>query len=273
MSSPSHWQNIELVHLLQPPHEMPNACLPLHTLIVLPSSALINSTIDGVTRQQAIAPGEMMIVPANIEQAARWTTDFEMIAIELSPSLFAQVSEDATNCSSVELAPQFATPDPLVHQLGLSLISVLKQNPTGSRLYAETTAAMLSVHLLQHYGHRKLEYKQYADGLSLYRLRQVIEYIHAHLDQELGLAELAAIAHLSPHYFARLFKQSTGMSPHQFVIQQRVERAKSLLLAGQDSIADIAQQVGFANQAHLNVHIKRSFGVTPRMILEQRKNR
>ena len=120
---------------------------------------------------------------------------------------------------------------------------------------------------------RRLEFKDYTDGLSRSALRQVIEYVHAHLDQELGLAELAAIAHLSPHYFTRLFKQSTGSTPHQFVIRCRVERAKTLLLSGKSSIAEIAQQVGFANQAHLNVHIKRSLGVTPKMILEQRKNR
>lgn len=273
MSRPSHWQNIGLVHLRQPPHKMPNACLPLHTLLILPSSASLKSTIDGMTRQQAIAPGDMMIVPANVEQGAHWTTEFEMIAIELSPTLFAQAMNDATNFGATELVPQFATPDPLVYQLGLSLKTVLEQNSTGSRLYAETTAAMLSVHLLQHYSQRKPEFKDYEDGLSQSTLRQVIEYIHAHLNQELGLAELAAIAHLSPHYFARLFKQSTGVSPHQFVIRCRVERAKALLLSGQDSIADIAQQVGFANQAHLNVHIKRSLGVTPKMILEQRKNR
>ena len=195
-----------------------------------------------------------------------------MIAIEFSPALFAQAIEDAASLGSTELVPQFATPDPLVHQLGLSLIAILKQNPTGSRLYAETTATMLAVHLLEHYSQRKQEFKDYADGLSVHRLRKVMDYIHTHLAQELGLAELAAIAHLSPHYFARLFKQSTGMTPHQCVIQCRVERAKELLLSGKDSIADIAQQVGFANQAHLNVHIKRSFGVTPKTILEHRKN-
>ena len=70
------------------------------------------------------------------------------------------------------------------------------------------------------------------------------------------LAYLAAIAHLSPHYFTRLLKQPTRLTPHQFVIRCRVERAKTLLLAGKDAIAEIAQQVGFANQARLNVHIK-----------------
>jgi AraC family transcriptional regulator len=157
--------------------------------------------------------------------------------------------------------------------MGLSLKSILECNPQGSRLYADAVAAMLSVHLLQQYGQQKVEFKNYTDGLSQSILQRVIDYIHSNLDQDLGLAELAAIANLSPHYFTRQFKQSTGCTPHQFVIRCRVERAKALLLAGKSSIAAIAQQVGFANQAHLTVHIKRSLGVTPKMILERSRNR
>jgi AraC family transcriptional regulator len=269
----AQWRKIGLAHLRQPAYEMPEVSLPWHTLAIFPNATSISLTIDGLAQQQAIAPGEMIIVPANTGQGAHWTTELEMIALELSPALFTEAIDDATNFRSTELVPHFATPDPLVHQLGLSLKTVLEQNPSGSRLYAETTAAMLSVHLLQHYSQRKPEFKDYADGLPRTTLRQVIEYIYAHLDQELGLAELAAIAHFSPYYFTRLFKQSTGVTPHQFVIRCRVERAKALLLAGKGSIAEIALQVGFSNQAHLNVHIKRLLGVTPRTILEQRKNR
>jgi AraC family transcriptional regulator len=257
----------------QPAYKMPEAYFPFPTLLILPSAASIDSTIDGITRKELIVPGNMMLIPENVEQSGSWTSEVEMLAIGLDPSLFAEAIDDATNFRSAELVPHFATHDPLVHQLGLSLKTVLEQNPSGSRLYAETTAAMLSVHLLQHYSQQKSEFKDYADGLPRTTLCQVIEYIHAHLDQELGLAELAVLAHLSPYYFTRLFKQSTGVTPHQFVIRCRVERAKALLLGGEGSIAEIAQQVGFANQAHLNVHIKRLLGVTPKMILEQRKNR
>lgn len=139
-------------------------------------------------------------------------------------------------------------------------------------MYAETTTAILAVHLQQQYGQRTLEFKAYTDGLPQSVLHQVTDYIHAHLDQALGLADLATIANLSPHYFTRLFKQSTGFTPHQFVIRCRVERAKTLLLHSKSTIVEVAQQVGFANQAHLNVQIKRLLGVTPKMILKQRKN-
>lgn len=101
-----------------------------------------------------------------------------------------------------------------------------------------------------------------------YKLRQVIDYINDHLDQDLGLAKLAELVQMSPHYFARLFKQSTGFAPHQYVIRCRVERAKQLLIQGKLTIAQVAYAVGFAHQSHLNRHFKRWLGVTPKALLE-----
>ncbi|HEY9609371.1 AraC family transcriptional regulator [Allocoleopsis sp.] len=100
-----------------------------------------------------------------------------------------------------------------------------------------------------------------------YRLRFVKEYIDDYLEQKLSLSELAAIAQLSPYYFCHAFKQSTGISPYQYVIQQRVERAKQLLMQGKMSIAEVAQTCGFTHQSHLNRHFKRITGVTPKTLL------
>ena len=96
----------------------------------------------------------------------------------------------------------------------------------------------------------------------------VTDYISDRLDRELSLNELAAIAQLSPYHFSRAFKQSTGISPHQYVIQQRIERAKQLVLQGKMSLADIAIACGFSHQSHLNRHFKRITGVTPKNLLK-----
>ncbi|WP_293329827.1 helix-turn-helix domain-containing protein [Microcoleus sp. CAWBG58] len=268
----TQWQGISVITMQQSPYELPEVCIPLDGVGIFTSSNLSERSIDGISKSESTNVGDIVVVPANIGHSVRWFTEGEMIVIGLDTSLVARAIDDAAYFTQTELLPHFSTPDPLVYQLGLSLKSVLEQDPAGSRLYAETAAAMLSVHLLQKYGKRKLEFKDYTDGLPRSILRQVIEYIEANLGGELGLADLAAIANLSPHYFTRLFKQSTGFTPHQFVIRCRVERAKILLLAGKESIAEIAQQVGFANQAHLSVHIKRLLGITPKMILEHRKN-
>ena len=90
------------------------------------------------------------------------------------------------------------------------------------------------------------------------------------LVQELSLTALAAVAQMSPYYFSRLFKQSTGLSPHQYVLQQRVEWAKRLLAEARLSITDVAQRVGFASQAHLTLVFRQRVGATPRQYRHQR---
>lgn len=103
-------------------------------------------------------------------------------------------------------------------------------------------------------------------GLTHTRLRQVLDYIHTHLDRDLSLTELAEVINISSTYFASLFKQAMGISPHQYVIQQRVKQAKLMLLKTDLAIADIALQVGFSSQSHLTQQFKRLTGMTPKQI-------
>ena len=93
-----------------------------------------------------------------------------------------------------------------------------------------------------------------------------------HLAEDLLLSDIAAVVHLSPYHFARLFKESVGFPPHQYVIQRRVERAKLLLSTTNWSLTAIAHTVGFAHESHLALHFKRLTGVTPRYYRSQRKN-
>jgi AraC family transcriptional regulator len=142
----------------------------------------------------------------------------------------------------------------------------------GGRLCAESLANVLVVQLIRQMSNRKGSIGQGSNGvirgsggrLARSVLRAVEEYIHAHLDQNVALADLAEVAHLSEFHFARLFKQTTGLSPHQFVIHQRIERAKRLIAAGRLSLAQIAIDVGFSDQSQLNRHFKRLVGVTPK---------
>ncbi|WP_404788359.1 AraC family transcriptional regulator [Altericista sp. CCNU0014] len=103
-------------------------------------------------------------------------------------------------------------------------------------------------------------------GLTCTQLQQVLDYIQTHLDRDLSLVELAKTLNLSPTYFASAFKQAIDISPHQYVIQQRVEQATLMLSKTDLAIADIALQVGFSSQSHLTQHFKRFMGKTPKQI-------
>jgi AraC family transcriptional regulator len=100
--------------------------------------------------------------------------------------------------------------------------------------------------------------------LPLSRLRRVTDYILDHLDQDLTLAQLGAVVCMSPFHFARLFQRSTGVSPHQFVVRTRIDRALTLLSAREPSIGEIARAVGFRTPSHFSTVFHRITGTTPR---------
>lgn len=103
-------------------------------------------------------------------------------------------------------------------------------------------------------------------GLTHAQLQQTVDHIHTHLDQELTLEQIAQVINISPTYFATLFKHATGISPHQYVIRQRVKRAETMLAKTDLAIADIALQVGFSSQSHLTQQFKRFTGLTPKQV-------
>jgi AraC family transcriptional regulator len=133
-----------------------------------------------------------------------------------------------------------------------------------AELTAESLANILAVHLIRHVLAPRRPERGRDGALPRTRLRAVVEYIEECLDDRLSLEQMAAVAHLSPYHFARQFKVSTGLPPHQYVIARRVERARQLLQAGTDlSLADVAAHAGFSDQSQLTHHFKRFVGVTP----------
>ncbi|NET73335.1 MAG: helix-turn-helix transcriptional regulator, partial [Sphaerospermopsis sp. SIO1G2] len=104
----------------------------------------------------------------------------------------------------------------------------------------------------------------YEYGLSHRQLQQVLDYIDANLGNEIKLADLAKIVGISQFYFGRLFKQSLGLSPYQYLLQQRVERAKKLLKTTEQPIIDIAFDCGFNSHSHLSTQFRQLTGMTPK---------
>jgi AraC family transcriptional regulator len=103
----------------------------------------------------------------------------------------------------------------------------------------------------------------YEDGLSREKLAQAMEYIDVHLGEDLSLSAIANNLNMSQYYFCRLFKRSTGISPHQYLIQQRIERAKQLLKRPELTVTAVALQCGFSGQSHFAKHFRKQTGLTP----------
>ncbi|WP_207398435.1 helix-turn-helix domain-containing protein [Bremerella alba] len=218
-------------------------------------------------------PHAVNLLPPGVESLWQWRNTFDYTDsthYQLSPTLIAKVAEEAFDLDPARVhfpVRYYDRSSPEVINTLTALRRELITGGPGGRLCAESLANVLVVQLI-----RQMTNREGANGafrgaggrLTRHALRAVEEYIHAHLHQSISLADLAAVAQLSEFHFARLFKQTTGLPPHQFVIHQRVERAKHLIAEGRLSLAQIAIEVGFSDQSQLNRHFKRLVGVTPK---------
>jgi len=262
---------IELAYYRHPPTELPDSVCQQHLILVhteVPPQTQVEQVTEGHYQTAEIRNGDVIILPAQSVHRARWNHEHYYLALSVEPMAFERRLGDTLVGHSVELLPQFSLADTLLYSLSMALKSELETSGFGGQLYVDSLLTTLSAHLLRHYCRQDSFPTVASGGLPNYILQQVLEYIHAHLHQDLALVELAAVAQVSLNYFATQFKHATGYTPHQYVIRQRIEHGKTLLLNSRDGIADIAYQVGFAHQSHFTRHFKRLVGVTPKQFLK-----
>lgn len=214
--------------------------------------------------------GYLQIIPANHEGFFSWDTYERSIEIILEQDHLSKLSSENFNLNpdTVELIPNPDIYDTHIEKIALLIKDELETNEIGSKIYLESLANALILQLLKNYSSDKPIVKEYKGGLSKNKLRKVIEYINSNLEKTLTLTEIADIAKMSQYHFARLFKQSTGMSPHKYIILRRVKVAKEMLAKTNDSIAEIAYKLGFSSQSHLNRYFRSIVNTTPKKYRE-----
>jgi AraC family transcriptional regulator len=222
---------------------------------------------DGLDWHGGPPPGSILVLPAGRSRRAFWRGTGESIHIHLDPRLISQVAAEACDLDPdrVELSAEGALTHPQIQGAILAIDAELTSGEAGGRLLTESLGNVLAVHLVRHLMAGQRAALRPRGGLPKHKLRAAVEHIEEHLDSELALDELAAVIHLSPYHFARMFKASTGLPPQQYFIVRRVERAKQLLRSGDDlSLAQVAARPGFWDQGHFTRHFKRLVGASPK---------
>ncbi len=221
---------------------------------------------DGKTHTGLYRRGDISITPANIPLFARWEGDENCLQIRLTTQFIQSVARETLkkNCDHLELLPQFQTRDPQIETIGMMLLTEMQQESDSSRLYIDSLTNVLAVNLLRNYAPTKPQLPVYSGGLPPRQLGRILDYIEANLEQNIQLVDLAGLLDMSQFHFSRLFKQSIGTSPHQYLSQQRVEKAKQLLKCTDRLIVDIALECGFNSHSHLSKKFRQFTGMTPK---------
>jgi AraC family transcriptional regulator len=261
------WENILVKQFANPPGE--GCCQFSHDhaicLSLAPRPVRFLHTKGGKTYAGLYGKGDIAITPAQMPLFARWEGEDRFLEIRLAARFIKQVAQEtlANDPNRLELFPEFRTRDPQLEAIGLLLLAELQQNNIGGKLYVESLVNILAVHLLRQYATTKPHLPIYAGGLPERQLLHVLDYIHEHLSQAIKLADLAALVGISPYHFSHLFKQSIGIAPYQYLLQQRIERAKQLLQQPDRSITEIAFLCGFNSHSHLSKQFRQLTGMTP----------
>ncbi len=220
---------------------------------------------------QLIEAGQSYLVSPNQPHALDWQQTGEMTLFYIHPNFFVNATGEFIG-DYPEIDKRFSlVDDPLIREVGVILGHLSSSGKDIERLYAESLANLLAVHLLRNYLNCKVKVSDNFDRLAPRKLNTVFEYIEVNLAQKITLSDLAAIVGVGRFYFCRLFKGSTNLSPYNYVLQQRVKRAKKLLKDSELPICDVALECGFSSQSHLAKHFRNTVGTTPKMYRQSDK--
>jgi AraC family transcriptional regulator len=204
--------------------------------------------------------GEIDLLPAGLCEEWEQRDASTVLDVRFSPVLLHRAAEDiGLNPNRTGLEPRCQFRDAQVEHIAWALDAERRTGYSSGLLYTESLGMALAVRLLgAHSAPVTLGH-----GLTKRQLRRVKAYIEDHLDQDLSLARLASVADVSASHLKTLFRRSTGVPVHQYVIQRRVDRAKLLLMEGEFSISQVALEAGFAHQSHMARWMRRILGVKP----------
>ncbi len=266
-SPPLGWENLSIQQFQHPPGECSISSDDEHTICLSLAARPVRflQIKGGKTHSSLYGKGDISITPAQVPFFARWEDDDHYVELRLASAFVAAVAQEAfdLNPDRIDLLPEFRVRDGRLEAIALMLLDELNQANPGGQLYVESLTNLLAVHLLRQYATAAPKPFIYPGGLPQRQLVAVLDYIHDRLDGELKLADLAAIARLSPCHFSHQFKQAMGVTPYQYVLQQRIERAKQLLKQTNRPIVDIALRCGFNSHSHLSKQFRQATGTTP----------
>ena len=271
-SVPFGWRGIIVEQHRLPPAEMPEHSVIGHGISVnvgaQPTSFAWTRGRDG-WNDKPTHPGHCRILTYGESHPTRWLQAYNEISLIIDPRFAAAVVEDGLPADRIALVSRPSVGDSVIVDYAMSFRAELAADAPNGLLYAETLTSGLVLHLLANHAVATPKVPAPAGKLNAYQLRAVVDCIESQLDEDVSLIALAQRAHVSPFHFARLFRTTVGLPPHQFVMRLRIERALHLMRLGAMPLAQVALACGFHDQPHFTRAFHRAVRMTPAMYLRR----
>jgi AraC family transcriptional regulator len=247
---------------------LPYAIVSLH---VGPSARMVCH--HGSERHCGVAiHGDVEIIPWGMPGSWELKQRDTALVMTLSPKfLQAAARESDFDSDGMEIRSSFHVRDAQIEHIGWALKGEMEQGYPCGRLYRDSLAMALAVHLVRHHSSLSYRGRSAAGKMPPNTLKQLLLFIEENLGRDLALADIAQAAGLSVSHCNALFRAAIGQSIHQYVIRRKVERAAWLLQESRMAISQIALESGFAHQSHLALHMRRLLGTSPKKLRGNRQ--
>jgi AraC family transcriptional regulator len=220
---------------------------------------------DGRWTRTRCDPGHFSLLSRAADSHWHWTADVEVSHVYLANELMCRVASDmqARSVSQVELHDVLRGQDPLVDRMASEITREAGQHSPGGALYAEALSVQLAVHLLRGYASCSFQAPDATSRLSARALRQLEDYVDAHLHEAISLQDLAQVLGLGVWTLNRQLRRTLNVSAYAFVVERRLRRAQQLLQTGTLPLKAVAAAAGFSDQAHMTRMFQSKLGLTP----------
>lgn len=255
------WKGLTIREKILPPMQTGAQLVADHMLMLTVGQAGVGEwrTDSDQWHWKMYPTGSVSLMPQGSINDARWDKEAQVIYLSIAPTLLNTIFDT----DQIALPAMRAISDSMIQHIALSLHRELNLQDYAGQLLGESLTLTLATHLVTAYSTGRRNVYAPQGKLSATQLRHLIDYALSHLEQKVGVAELAQVAQMSLFHFARLFKNTLGISPYQYLLTLKIEKAKQLMKQNRHSFTEIAYLLGFADQAHFTNAFKKVVGLSP----------
>jgi AraC family transcriptional regulator len=225
---------------------------------------------DAAVAKIPVTPGQAVFCPRKEWHNISWDERISVLSVRMPDSAFMEAARERLTERSLEIVPRHVVTDDRLTHLLFALDAERARGYSAGKLFVDCIEAALANILLTSFNTFAPRSIPGKGGMAPRVLRRVVEFMHANLDKQIGLKDLADCAGLSLSHFSFQFRASTNQSPHRYMLRLRVERSKELLTDPRLSVLDVGLEVGFRNQQHFATVFRNAVGVPPSVYRTQR---